>query len=80
MHKTKDALCKSPLTSLSHDLYSVLDKQNALKNTFQTTAFKVEGNSRTFQGLAQTFKDFSRASPKIQGLFKTVSALNNEDT
>ena len=46
--------------------------KKALKNTFQTTAFKVEGNSRTFQGLAQTFKNFSRASPKIQGLFKTV--------
>ena len=67
MHKTKDALCKSP--SLSYDLYSVLDKRKSLKNTFQA---KVEGNSRTFQGLAQTFKDFSRASPKFQGLFKTV--------
>ena len=54
--------------------------KKALKNTFQTTAFKVEGNSRTFQGLAQTFKDFSRASPKIQGLFKTVRTLNNGDT
>ena len=41
-------------------------RKKALKNTFQTTAFKVEGNSRTFQGLAQTFKDFSKASPKIK--------------
>jgi len=48
--------------------------------TFQATAFKVEGNSRTFQGLAQTFKDFSRASPKIQGLCKTMQTLNNGDT
>ena len=54
--------------------------RKALKNTFQATTFKVQENSRTFQGLAQTFKDFSRASPKIQGLFKTVSALNNGDT
>ena len=30
------------------------------KNTFQATTFKVEENSRTFQGLAQKFKDFSR--------------------
>ena len=37
--------------------------------------FKVEENSRTFQGLAQKFKDFSRTSPKIQGLFKTVRTL-----
>ena len=34
--------------------------QKALKNTFQATTFKVQENSRTFQGLAQTFKDFSR--------------------
>ena len=52
-------------------IYSVLDNQRASKNTFQVTTFKVE-NSRTFQGLAQKFKDFSRTSPKIQGLFKTV--------
>ena len=45
--------------------------RKALKNTFQATAFKVEENSRTFQGLAQTFKDFSRKNG-IQGLFKTV--------
>ena len=30
----------------------------ALKNTFQATTFKVEENSRIFQKLAQTFKDF----------------------
>ena len=34
--------------------------RKALKNTFQATTFKVQENSRTFQGLAQTFKDFSR--------------------
>ena len=45
------------------------------KNSFQATTFKVEENSRTFQGLAQKFKDFSRTSPKIQGLFKTVPTL-----
>ena len=46
-----------------------LDNQKALKNTFQATKFKVEENSRTFQGLAQKFKDFS---PKILGLLRTV--------
>ena len=44
------------------------------KNSFQTTTFKVEENSRTFQGLAQKFKDFSRKNG-IQGLFKTVRTL-----
>ena len=34
--------------------------RKAFKNTFQATTFKVQENSRTFQGLAQTFKDFSR--------------------
>ena len=45
------------------------------KNTFHATKFKVEENSRSFQGLARKFKDFSRTSPKIQGLFKTVRTL-----
>ena len=31
-------------------------------------------NLRTFQGKME-FKDFSRTSPKIQGLFKTVQTL-----
>jgi len=31
-----------------------------LKNTFQATTFKVEENSRTFQGFHLKFKDFSR--------------------
>ena len=30
------------------------------KNSFQATTFKVEENSRTFQGLPLKFKDFSR--------------------
>ena len=54
---------------------SVLDNQKASKDSFQATTFKGEENSRTFQGLAQKFKDFSRTSPKIQGLFKTVQTL-----
>ena len=33
---------------------------------------KVEEISRTFQGVAKKFKDFSRTTPKIQGLLKTV--------
>ena len=50
-------------------LSSVLDNQKASKNSFQATTFKVEENSRTFQGLAQNFKDFPRKNG-IQGLFK----------
>ena len=45
--------------------------RKALKNTFQVTTFKVEENARTFQGLAQKFKDFSRKNG-IQGLFKDL--------
>ena len=41
-------------------LKTILDKQKASKNSFPVTTFKVEQNSRTFQGLAQKFKDFSR--------------------
>ena len=37
------------------------------KNSFQATSFKVDENSRTFQGLAQKLKDFSRKN-RIQGL------------
>ena len=40
-----------------------------LKNTFQATSFKVEENSRTFEGLAQKFKDFSRKN-EIQVIFE----------
>ena len=54
--------------------YSVLDNQKSSKNTFHATKFKVEENSRTFQGLAQKFKDSSRKN-RIQGLFKTVRTL-----
>ena len=41
-----------------------LENQKASKNTFQATTFKLEENSRTFQRLAQNFKDFSRMSPE----------------
>ena len=63
--------------------------RKALKNTFQATTFKVEENQglfkdlhrnlRTLQGKME-FKDFSRTSPKIQGLFKTVRTMNISDT
>ena len=49
-------------------IYIVLDNQKTSKNSFQATTFKVEQNSRTLQGLAQKFKDFSRKNG-IQGLF-----------
>ena len=52
-----------------------LTTRKALKNTFQATTFKVEENSRTFQGLAQKFNDFSRKNG-IQELFKTLQTLD----
>ena len=64
-----------------------MDDKKAFKTTFQATTFKAKENSRTFQGLSQKlrsfqrkmeFKDFSRTSPKIQGLplkFKYFSRL-----
>ena len=52
---------------LSRLLHSKLKKIQAL--------FKdLHRNLRTFQGKME-FKDFSRTSPKRQGLFKTVRAL-----
>ena len=52
---------------LSRLLHSKLKKIQAL--------FKdLHRNLRTFQGKME-FKDFSRTSPKIQGLFKTVQTL-----
>ena len=65
--------------------YIVLDNQKGLKNTFQQlhltlkkipALFKeLHRNLRTFQGKME-FKDFSRTSPKIQGLLKTVQTLS----
>ena len=47
-------------------LYSVFEIQKALlKKTLSRPLFKVEENSRTFQGPPLQF-------PTIQGLFKTV--------
>ena len=46
------------------------------QKTLSKPTFKVEESSRTFQGLAQKFKDFSRTSLKIQGLFQTVRTLS----
>ena len=51
--------------------YIVVENQKALKNSFQAISFKAEENSRTFQGKME-FKDFSRTSPKIHGLFKDL--------
>ena len=69
------SVCKSPLTSLSYDLYSVLYNQGALK-TPRPLHSKLKKNSRTFQGENEMeFKDFSRSPPKMEGLFKTVRTL-----
>ena len=52
---------------LSRPLHSKLKKIQGL--------FKdLHRNLRTFQGKME-FKDFSRTSPKIQGLFKTLQTL-----
>ena len=56
--------------TLSRPLHSKLKKiQGVFKDLHR--------NLRTFQGKME-FKDFSRTSTKIQGLFKTVRALFNE--
>ena len=58
-----------------HILSWTIKKQK--KNTFHAAKFTVEENSRTFQGLAKKFKDFSRKNG-IQGLplnFKDISRL-----
>ena len=58
-------------------IYIVSNNQKALKISFQAITFKVEENSRTFQGLAQKLKDFSRKNG-IQGLplkFKDFTRL-----
>ena len=52
-------------------IYSVLDNQKASKTPFKATTFKVEEDSRTFQGLSEKFKAFLRNNG-IQRLFKTV--------
>ena len=51
----------------------ILSMQKASKNTFQGTSLKVEENLRTFQVLAQKFKDFQG---KMQ--FKAVSRTSLE--
>ena len=50
-----------------------LSRKNGIQGLFKD----LHRNLRTFQGKME-FKDFSRTSPKIQGLFKTVRALFNE--
>ena len=79
--KQKNALCKSPLTSLSYYFCSVLDNQRALENTFQATTFRVEQNS-SFKEFSRTSKEFRNSSRQrgIQGLFKTVRILDENIT
>ena len=63
----KNALCKSPSTSLSYDLYSVLDNQKEPKTLFRQLHSKL----KNIYGLAKEFKDFSRTSLQ----FKDFSCL-----
>ena len=53
-------------------LKTILDKQKASKNSFPVTTFKVEQNSRTFQGL---FKDFPYNSRTFQDSATPVIAM-----
>ena len=48
------------------------NKNKTKKKQLPGCYIKVEEISRTFQGVAKKFKDFSRTTPKIQGLLKTV--------
>ena len=57
------------------------NRQKTLSRPLHLNLKKIQGlfkdlhrNLRTFQGKME-FKDFSRTSPKIQGLFKTVRAM-----
>jgi len=59
---------KNHQKTLSRPLHSKLKKIQGLFNDLHR-------NLRTFQGKME-FKDFSRPSPKIQGLFKTVPTLS----
>ena len=61
--------------------WTIKKHQKTLSRLIHSKLKKIQGlfkdlhrNLRTFQGKME-FKDFSRTSPKIQGLFKTVRAL-----
>ena len=61
--------------------WTIKKLQKTLSRLIHSKLKKIQGlfkdlhrNLRTFQGKME-FKDFSRTSPKIQGLFKTVRAL-----
>ena len=56
------------LTSLSYELLSVLDNQEALKALSRPLHLKREESSRAYIEI----KNFSRAPPQIQGLFQTM--------
>ena len=61
--------------------WTIKKLQKTLSRLIHSKLKKIQGlfkdlhrNLRTFQGKME-FKDFSRTSPKSQGLFKTVRAL-----
>ena len=75
-----------PLNSLSTIIYilswTTKKHQKTLSRPLHSKLKKIQGlfkdlhrNLRTFQGKME-FKDFSRTSPKIQGLFKTARTLS----
>ena len=47
-----------------------------MKKRQRTLSKPLHSKLKKIQGLAQKFKDSSRTSPKIQGLFKTVPTLS----
>ena len=51
---------------LSYDLYSVLDDQKALKNTFQANTFKVKNIQGLFKDLHRNLRTFPGKNGNIQ--------------
>ena len=58
MHKTQNTLCKSPITSLGYDLYSVLDNQKALKTVSRPLHSKLKKFQRLFKDLHRNLRAF----------------------
>ena len=55
-----------------------IPKSSQLQFAFDLIIFKVEENSRTFQGLAQKFKDFSRLCKPCNYALPSISSVAQE--
>ena len=47
------------------------------RNSFQATTFKAKDNSRTFQGLAQQFKDFQDCANPVKVNWELTTQVIN---